>query len=56
MVLVSTFMKNDKRTANDGLAKEFYVCFYEEVGWLVCKTLNFSLDNGELSASQKQAH
>ena len=25
------------------------------MGWLVCKTLNFSFDNGELRASQKQA-
>ena len=47
-------MKNGKSPGNDGLTKEFYVCFFEEVGWLVCKTLNFSFDNGELSSSQKQ--
>ena len=28
---------------------------FEEFGWLVCKTLNFPFDNGELSASQKLA-
>ena len=48
-------MKNGKSPGNDGLTKEFYVCLFEEVGWLVCKTLNFSFDNGELSSSQKQA-
>ena len=48
-------MKNGKSPGNHGLTKEFYVCFFEEVGWLVCKTLNFSFDNGELSASQKRA-
>ena len=48
-------MKNGKSPGNDGLTKEFYVCLFEEVGWLVCKTLSFSFDNGELSSSQKQA-
>ena len=48
-------MKNGKSPGNDGLTKEFYICFSEELGWLVHKTLNFSFDNGELSASQKQA-
>ena len=48
-------MKNGKSPGNDGLTKEAYVCFFEEVGWLVCKTLDFSFDNGELSSSQKQA-
>ena len=53
--LALSSMKNGKSPGNDGLTKEFYVCFFEEMGWLVCKTLNFSFDNGELSASQKQA-
>ena len=53
--LALSSMKNGKSPGNDGLTKEFYVCFFEELGWLVCKTLNFSFDNGELSASQKQA-
>ena len=48
-------MKNGKRPGNDCLTKEFYVCFFEELVWLVCKTLNFSFDDGKLSASQKQA-
>ena len=53
--LALSSMKNGKSPGNDGLTKEFYVCFLEELGWLVCQTLNFSFDNGELSASQKQA-
>ena len=53
--LALSSMKNGKSPGNDGLTKEFYVCFFEELGWLVCKTLNFSFDNGELSASEKQA-
>ena len=53
--LALSSMKNGKSPGNDGLTKEFYVCFFEELGWFVCKTLNFSFDNGELSAPQKQA-
>ena len=48
-------MKNGKSPGNDGLTKEFYVCFFEEVGWLICKTLNFSFNKGEFSSSQEQA-
>ena len=53
--LALSSMKNGKSPGNDGLTKEFYVCFFEELGWLVCKTLNFSFDNGELSSLQQQA-
>ena len=35
--LTLSFMKNGKSPGNDGLTKEFYVCFFEELGWLVCK-------------------
>ena len=48
-------MKNDKTPGNDGLTKEFYVCFFNELGKLLVETLNFSYENGELSTSQKQA-
>ena len=48
-------MKNGKSPGNDGLTKDIYVCFFEEVGWLLSETLNFSFDNGELNSSQKQA-
>ena len=53
--LALSSMKNGKSPGNDGLTKEFHVCFFEELGLLVCKTLNFSFNNVELSSSQKQA-
>ena len=37
------------------VSQKFYFCFFEQVGWLVRKTLNFPFDNGGLSSSQKQA-
>ena len=47
-------MKNGKTPGNDGLTKEFYVCFFEEMGSLLLKSLNHSYVVGELSTSQKQ--
>ena len=35
--------------------KEFYVCFFGELGMLLLKSLNYSHLVGELSTSQKQA-
>ena len=51
-VLIS--MKNGKSPGNDGLMKEFYVCFFGELGLLLLKSLNYS-HLVELSTSQKQA-
>ena len=48
-------MKNGKTPGDDGLTKEFYVCFFEELGSLLLKSLNHSHTFGELSTSQKQA-
>ena len=48
-------MKNGKTPGNDGLSKEFYVCFFGELGMLLLKSLNYSHLVGELSTSQKQA-
>ena len=48
-------MKNGKTPGNDGLTKELYVCFSEELGSLLLKSLNHSHTVGELSTSQKQA-
>ena len=48
-------MKNGKTSGNDGLMKEFYVCFFGELGMLLLKSLNYSHLVGELSTSQKQA-
>ena len=48
-------MKNGKSPGNDGLTKEFYVCFFEEVAPPLLKSLNYAFMVGELSTSQKQA-
>ena len=48
-------MKNRKTPGNDGLTKEFYVCFFGELRVLLLKSLNYSHLAGELSTSQKQA-
>ena len=48
-------MKNGKTPGNDGLVKEYYVCFFGELGMLLLKSLNYSHLVGELSTSQKQA-
>ena len=48
-------MKNGKTPGNDGLTKEFYVCFFGELGMLLSKSLNYSYLVGQLSTSQKQA-
>ena len=44
-----------KKPGNDRLTKEFYVCFFEEMGSLLLKSLNHSHAVGEFSTSQKQA-
>ena len=48
-------MKSGKTPGNDGLTKEFYICFYGEVAPLLVNSLNYSFKVGELSTSQKQA-
>ena len=48
-------MKNCKTPGNDGLTKEFFVCFFNQLGKLLVSTLNYSFDHGEISTSQKQA-
>ena len=35
-------IKNGKTPGNDGLTKEFYVCFFAELGMLLLKSLNYS--------------
>ena len=47
--------KNNKSLGNDGFTKEFYVCFFRDLGSILVKTLNYSYDEGELSSSQKQS-
>ena len=48
-------MSNGKSPGNDGLTKEFYVCFWEDLGSLLVDTLNYAFQYGELSTSQRQA-
>ena len=48
-------MQNGKTPGNDGLTKEFYGCFFEELGSLLLESLIHSHAFGELSTSQKQA-
>ena len=48
-------MGNNKNPGNDGLSKEFYVCFFNEILPFLIEALNFSFQHGELSISQRQA-
>ena len=48
-------MKSGKTPGNDGLTKEFNVCFFGEVAPLLGNSVNYSFKVGELSTSQKQA-
>ena len=49
-------MSNGKSPGNDGLPKEFYVCFWEDLGSFLVDTLNYAFQCGELSTSQRQAN
>ena len=48
-------MKNGKSPGNDGLTKEFYVCFFNDISPLLIDVLNHSYQTGQLSTSQHQA-
>ena len=47
-------MNSNKSPGNDGLTKEFYVCFFKDVGQYLIDALNLSFDYGMLSTSQRQ--
>ena len=47
-------MPINKSPGNDGLTKEFYETFWEEIKIPLCKSITKSLQNGELSTSQRQ--
>ena len=47
-------MPDNKLPGNDGLTKEFYKKFWEEIIPL-CNSITISCQNGELSTSQTQA-
>ena len=48
-------MGNNKSPGNDGLTKEFYVCFFNEISTYLIDVLNLSFAFGQLSNSQRQA-
>ena len=48
-------MSNDKSPRNDGLTREFHICFWEDLGLLFVDNLNYAFQYGELSTSQRQA-
>ena len=48
-------MENCKTPGNDGLTKEYYICFFKQLGRLLVSTLNYSFYHGEMSTSQRQA-
>ena len=48
-------MNNNKSPGNDGLPKEFYICFFEKLADPLTQALNQSFVDGEMSISQRQA-
>ena len=50
-----SLVKNGKNPGNDGLTKEFYVCFFDEINLFLIEALNESFNTGQLSTSQRQA-
>ena len=48
-------MNNNKSPGNDGLSKEFYICFFEKLADPLIRGLNQSFVDGEMSISQRQA-
>ena len=45
----------NKSPGNDGLTKEFYEIFWEEIIILLCNSITKSYQSGELSLFQRQA-
>ena len=48
-------MPPNKSPGNDGLSKEFYLCFFDMLGSTLMESLNYAFEKGELSSSQRQA-
>ena len=48
-------VSSNKSADIDGLTKEFYVCFFKDVGQFLINALNLSFDYDMLSTSQHQA-
>ena len=48
-------MSDNKSPENDGLIKEFYETFWEDLKKLLCASITKAFHRGELSLSQKLA-
>ena len=48
-------MQNKKTPGNDGLTKEFYESFWNEIKYVFLKSLKQAKKKGQLSISQRQA-
>ena len=48
-------MENDKTPGNDGLSKEFYEVFWDDVKFPLLASINDAFIKEQLSTSQKQA-
>ena len=47
-------MSSNKSPGNDGLSKEFYICFFDEIITHLLDALNLVFDQDQLSKSQRQ--
>ena len=52
---LNTTENDGKSPGNDGLTKEFHMCFFGEIATHLVNSLNHSFSVGELSTSQRQA-
>ena len=55
LLLILNSMPNNKSPSNDGLKKEFYEVFWEDLKTLLVLSFKSAFDKGELGNSQKQA-
>ena len=51
----SKSMENNKSPGSDGLSKEFYECFWDEIKKLFLASIHKAFLSHELNSSQKQA-